>query len=334
MKWQPANRRVSVGSVTDVSEAGLAFSHLSKRYGDVVALDDMTFDLHPGEVFGFVGGNGAGKTTTMRIALGVLLADSGEVLWRGSPVTFETRRRIGYMPEERGLYPKMKVGEQLVYLARLHGLSADTARERTRVWTDRLGVAARIDDEIQALSLGNQQRVQLASALVHDPTVLILDEPFSGLDPTAVEVMSEVLHEQAEAGVPVLFSSHQLDLVERISDRVGIVQAGRMVACGTVEELRGTRRAQLVVDVPGADASWSHSIAGTSLLHETRGRVLLELDEGLDDQTVLRAALAAGPVREFARRLPPLTELFRHVVSVADHDAVPTDQPRAGRVDA
>lgn len=320
--------------MTDISEARLEFSHLSKRYGDVVALDDMTFDLHHGEVFGFVGGNGAGKTTTMRIALGVLLADSGEVRWNGSPVTFETRRRIGYMPEERGLYPKMKVGEQLVYLARLHGLSIDTAKERTRAWTERLGVAARVNDEIQALSLGNQQRVQLASALVHDPTVLILDEPFSGLDPTAVEVMSEVLHEQAYAGVPVLFSSHQLDLVERISDRVGIVQAGRMVASGTVEELRGTGRAQLVVDVPDADPAWSHTVPGTSLLHEKNGRVLLELDEGLDDQVVLRAALSAGAVREFARRRPPLTELFRHVVSEVHQDETSADQPAAGKVEA
>ncbi|MEP7088795.1 MAG: ATP-binding cassette domain-containing protein [Nocardioidaceae bacterium] len=320
--------------MTDISAAGLEFSHLSKRYGEVVALDDMTFDLRHGEVFGFVGGNGAGKTTTMRIALGVLLADSGEVRWRGSPVTFENRRRIGYMPEERGLYPKMRVAEQLVYLARLHGLSVEAARERTAVWTERLGVAARMNDEIQALSLGNQQRVQLASALVHDPAVLILDEPFSGLDPTAVEVMSEVLHEQADTGVPVLFSSHQLDLVERISDRVGIVRAGIMVASGTVDELRGTGHEQLVVDVPDADPAWSRTVPGTSLLREENGRVLLELDEGLDDQVVLRAALAAGPVREFARRRPPLTELFRHVVSVADDDETSAGQPAAGKVDA
>ncbi|HET6625087.1 MAG TPA: ATP-binding cassette domain-containing protein [Nocardioidaceae bacterium] len=293
----------------------LEFDRISKRYGDLVAVDDMSFGIRAGELFGFVGSNGAGKTTTMRIALGVLLADSGEVRWNGTPITFETRRRIGYMPEERGLYPTMKVGEQLVYLARLHGLPATAAWERTRAWTERLGVAARLDDEVQKLSLGNQQRVQLASALVHDPAVLVLDEPFSGLDPVAVEVMSEVLRDKASAGVPVLFSSHQLDLVERICDRVGIVKAGRMVACGTVDDLRGAGPEQVVVDVSGADPSWAREVTGVGMVRSEGSRVLLQLQEGLDDQAVLHAALRAGPVREFARRRPPLTELFRDVVS-------------------
>ena len=298
----------------------LEFDKICKRYGDLVALDEMSFDITGGEVFGFVGSNGAGKTTTMRIALGVLTADSGEVRWDGEPVTFETRRRIGYMPEERGLYPRMKVGEQLVYLARLHGLSPGAASERTRAWTERLGVSARLDDEVQKLSLGNQQRVQLASALVHDPSVLILDEPFSGLDPVAVEVMSDVLREKAAAGVPVLFSSHQLDLVERICDRVGIVRAGRMVACGTVDDLRDAGPEQAVADVPDADPSWAYDVAGATVMEACGGRVLVQLEEGVDDQVLLHAALAAGPVREFGRRRPPLTELFRHVVSAPTND--------------
>jgi len=251
----------------------------------------------------------------MRIALGVLVADSGEVRWSGAPVTFETRRRIGYMPEERGLYPKMKVGEQLVYLARLHGLSRAAAEEHTRTWTQRLGVAARLHDEVEKLSLGNQQRVQLASALVHDPAVLVLDEPFSGLDPVAVEVMSRVLRDKASTGVPVLFSSHQLELVERICDRVGIIQDGRLVACGTVEELRGTGPEQVVVDVPGADSRWADGLPGVTVVGHRDGRVLLRLDEGVDDQRVLTAALQAGAVREFSRYRPPLTELYRHVVT-------------------
>ncbi|WP_322760862.1 ABC transporter ATP-binding protein, partial [Frankia sp. Cr2] len=154
---------------------------VSKRYGDVVALAEMTFDVRVGELFGFVGSNGAGKTTTMRIALGVLAADSGEVRWDGRPVTLATRRRIGYMPEERGLYPRMKVGEQLVYLAELHGMSTPAARRSAQEWTERLGIGGRRDDEVQKLSLGNQQRVQLAAALVHAPDILVLDEPFSGL---------------------------------------------------------------------------------------------------------------------------------------------------------
>jgi ABC-2 type transport system ATP-binding protein len=306
---------VSYNGAPNLTGERLEFDKVNKRYGDLVALDDLSFDIGAGEVFGFVGSNGAGKTTTMRIALGVLAADSGEVRWAGRPVTFETRRRIGYMPEERGLYPRMRVGEQLVYLARLHGLSAAAARERTDAWTQRLGVANRLDDEVQKLSLGNQQRVQLASALVHDPTVLVLDEPFSGLDPVAVEVMSEVLKDKAAAGVPVLFSSHQLDLVQRICDRVGIVASGRMVACGSVEELRGAGPRQVAVDVPDVDPAWASGLPGVEVVRTDGGRLLLQLADGVDDQQVLHAALRAGAVREFAPRRPPLTELFRHVVS-------------------
>ncbi|WP_158893914.1 ATP-binding cassette domain-containing protein [Amycolatopsis anabasis] len=275
----------------------------------------MTFDVRAGELFGFVGSNGAGKTTTMRIALGVLSSDSGAVRWDGRPITLETRRHIGYMPEERGLYPKMKVGEQLTYLARLHGMSVSDARKSVVDWTERLGVAARRDDEVQKLSLGNQQRVQLAAALVHNPSILVLDEPFSGLDPVAVDVMSQVLREKADEGVPVVFSSHQLDLVERLCDRVGIVRSGQMVAKGTVPELRSGGAVRLLVDAPEAPAGWADALPGVTVLGHENGVTELELSDGADDQTVLKAALATGPVREFARRQPSLTELFRNVVT-------------------
>ncbi|HET8970935.1 MAG TPA: ATP-binding cassette domain-containing protein [Candidatus Nanopelagicales bacterium] len=307
---------------------GLELDGISKRYGEVVALDELSLQLRPGEVFGFVGSNGAGKTTAMRIALGVLLADAGEVRWAGRPVTAQTRRRIGYMPEERGLYPRMRVGEQLVYLARLHGLAPDVAQDRMLAWTERLGVASRRGDDVQKLSLGNQQRVQLAAALVHDPAVLVLDEPFSGLDPVAVDVMSGVLAEQAAAGVPVLFSSHQLDLVERVCDRVGIINAGRLVAGGTVEQLRGTGPEQVVVDLPGAPAGWYAGLPGVVAVETVGSRVVLRLPPGADDQPVLQAALATGhPVREFARRRPSLTELYRDVVSAPEDATDEREQP-------
>ncbi|MGH3414472.1 MAG: ABC transporter ATP-binding protein [Marmoricola sp.] len=300
----------------------LEIDHLGKRYGDTVALHEMTFTVRSGEIFGFVGSNGAGKTTTMRIALGVLAADSGEVRWDGREIDEAARARIGYMPEERGLYPRMRVGEQLEYLARLHGLSRWGARAATRDWAERLGVGRRMDDEVQKLSLGNQQRVQLAAALVHDPAMLVLDEPFSGLDPVAVDVMSEVLRNKAAEGIPVIFSSHQLDLVEHISDRVGIVRDGHMVDCGTVEELRGHGPEQLVVDVPAAPRGWADSIPGVTVASSPpshgHGPTVLTLDEGADDQQVLRAAQTTGPVREFARRRPTLTQLFRDVVSETD----------------
>ncbi|HEX6471493.1 MAG TPA: ATP-binding cassette domain-containing protein [Streptosporangiaceae bacterium] len=298
-----------------MSDQRLEIDHVSKRYGDVVALREMTFDVRAGELFGFVGRNGSGKTTTMRIALGVLAADAGEVRWDGSRLTLETRRRIGYMPEERGLYPRMKVGEQLVYLARLRGLTKERAVRSVDVWLDRLGVAERRGDEVQKLSLGNQQRVQLAAALVHDPSILVLDEPFSGLDPLAVDVMSQVLRDKRDEGIPVLFSSHQLDLVERLCDRVGIVREGEMVACGAVDELRTGGQERLVVDAPAARPGWAAGLPGVTVCGQEGTKTVLELGEGADDQAVLRAALATGPVREFTPRRPRLTELFRHVVS-------------------
>jgi ABC-2 type transport system ATP-binding protein len=297
---------------------GLEIDAVSKRYGDVVALREMTFDVRPGELFGFVGSNGAGKTTTMRIALGVLSADAGQVRYDGEPVTHETRRHIGYMPEERGLYPKMKVAEQLTYLARLHGMSTADARSSTEKWTERLGVAGRRDDEVQKLSLGNQQRVQLAAALVHEPRILVLDEPFSGLDPVAVDVMSQVLREKAAEGVPVVFSSHQLDLVERLCDRVGIVRSGQMVEIGTVGELRSGGAVRLRVDVPGAVEGWADGLPGVKVLARKGTVTELELGEGADDQDVLKAALATGPVREFAREQPTLADLFRSVVTTEE----------------
>jgi ABC-2 type transport system ATP-binding protein len=300
-----------------VSGRGLEIRGISKRYGDLVAVRDLNLDIHPGEVFGFVGSNGAGKTTTMRIVLGVLIPDEGEVLWDGSPIGFETRRRIGYMPEERGLYPKMRIGEQLIYLAQLHGASNEQAVEAVGRWLERFGLKNRARDEVLKLSHGNQQRVQLAAALAFDPVMLILDEPFAGLDPEAVDAMSEVLHERAASGIPVVFSSHQLDLVERLCDRVGIIQRGHLVAYGTVDELRANGPNRLWVDAPAAPAGWAASITGVQVVRQEGSCVLLELGASADDQSVLKAALATGPVREFRRDVPSLLDVFREAMTEA-----------------
>lgn len=294
----------------------LQLDNLTKSYGNRKVLDGVAFEVAAGEVFGFVGSNGAGKTTTMRIVLGVLAADAGEVRWGGHPIGLDDRRRIGYMPEERGLYPKMHVREQLQYLARLHGLSPAAAKKSAEAWAERLGVAERLGDEVQTLSLGNQQRVQLAAALVHDPELLVLDEPFSGLDPIAVDVMSSVLRERAAAGVPVIFSSHQLELVERLCDRVGIIKAGRMVTAGSIADLRATEHPRWTVVGP-TDATWLAAVPGARMLQQDGDRAVVEA-LSQDGQDVLRAALAAGPVREFAPARPSLTELYRHVVAAEE----------------
>ena len=283
---------------------------LNKRFGDVHALDGMSFTVHDGEMYGFVGSNGAGKSTTMRIALGVLAADSGEVLLDGRPLDDDTRRRIGYMPEERGLYGKEKILEQLVFLAKLHGVDGKAAKQRGAELLEELGLGERVNDKLDDLSLGNQQRVQLAASLIHDPDILILDEPFSGLDPVAVDVMSTMLTDRARAGVPVIFSSHQLDLVQRLCDRVGIVTRGRMVAEGTVDELRsgGPVRYRVGTQARG----WIP--AGISLIDDSATHVILEAPSTQDDQRILQAAMAAGPVHEFTRVVPDLADLFKEVV--------------------
>lgn len=290
---------------------------LTRAFGPVQALDALSLTVRAGEIYGFVGSNGAGKTTAMRIALGVLAADAGEVRFGGRRLDAATRARVGYMPEERGLYPRMKVGNQLVYLARVHGLGASAAHDAMLEWTDRLGLAERRRHEVMKLSLGNQQRVQLAAALVHSPAILVLDEPFSGLDPVAVDVMSRVLRDQAARGVPVIFSSHQLDLVERLCDRVGIISRGRLVAEGTIEELRVTDRQRLLVRSDGAAPGWAAGLPGVTVVRDDDGVVVVEIRSGdlAAEQAVLRAATAAGTVREFAPVRPRLADLFRGVVT-------------------
>lgn len=288
----------------------LYINNLNKSYGDHQVLHDMTLQVQPGEMYGFVGSNGAGKSTTMRIALGVLAADSGEVLMGDRPIDDDLRRRIGYMPEERGLYAKEKIGDQLRFFARLHCLSDEAARKNADGLLEQLGLAERSDDKLEELSLGNQQRVQLAASLIHDPELLILDEPFSGLDPVAVNVMSDLLVERCNAGVPVLFSSHQLDLVQRLCDRVGIIAKGRMKAEGTVDELR--TRGPIVYEVRTPARDWYPQ--GTRPVEDFGEGVLLEAETTDLDQQILQAAMKVGPVHSFSRRIPHLAELFQEVV--------------------
>ena len=296
---------------------GLELVRLRRRFGDVAALDDVSFDVAEGEIVGFVGPNGAGKTTAMRIAVGVLEPDGGEVRWRGQRVDGRIRRRFGYIPEERGLYPKMRVAEQLVYLARLHGVSRAAARPRAQELLEMLGVAGRAGDRVETLSLGNQQRVQLAAALIHRPDVLILDEPFSGLDPVGTDVLVDALRDESRRrGVPIVFSSHQLELVERVCDGVVMILGGRVVADGSIEDLRASRARRLLrIEVAGATDGWFDALPGVRLEGEVPGGVILELSDGTDDQRVLDLARSVGDVRHFSRVRPTLSELFREVAS-------------------
>jgi len=289
---------------------------LSRRYGDVVALDGLSITIPSGEVFGLLGPNGAGKTTAMRTILGISTPDSGHVLLDGQPIGLDQRRRFGYLPEERGLYGGMHVRDQLVYLAELHGMSSHDAKTSAQSWLERLGIADRATDKLSALSLGNQQRVQLAAALVHGPDVLILDEPFSGLDPVATDELGRVLDEVSGGGSTVVFSSHQLDLVESRCSSVAIIDKGKLVASGSVLDLTTSGRRRLVVELASASPNgWAKGIEGVSVSESAGSRVRLVLEDGVDPQVVLRAAMGAGTVTYFSFERRRLSEVFREAVS-------------------
>ena len=293
---------------------------LTRRFGDFTAVDHVEFTVERGLMTGFVGGNGAGKTTTMRMIMGVLGITEGRVLWGDRPITTADQRAIGYMPEERGLYPKQKVADQLIYLGQLKGMGRTQARNSVMELLERLGLGERTGDTVEELSLGNQQRVQIAASLMIEPAALILDEPFSGLDPEAVDSMADLLREHTSRGVPVLFSSHQLDLVDRLCDKLVILAKGRVRATGTPTELRGgaPRRHRLVAH---EDAGWVRAVPGVAAVDvdgptavidvpadsvEERDRVLAQL---------LSEGLRRGGISELSPIIPPLSEVYREVTS-------------------
>jgi ABC-2 type transport system ATP-binding protein len=294
--------------------ADIEVRHLSRHFGDIRAVDDVSFTVSAGQLTGFVGGNGAGKTTTMRMIMGVLSPTGGEVVWDGRPITQLDRRQFGYMPEERGLYPKQAVLDQLVYLGRLRGMGNAAARQSVTTHLERLGLADRARDHVEKLSLGNQQRVQIIAALMGSPRALVLDEPFSGLDPAAVDNMADLLREHTSRGVPVLFSSHQLDLVERLCERLVVLSRGAVVAAGTPDDLRShsVARHRLVLS---ADAGWVRGVPGIHTVDVDGRTALLEIVEQAAERRLLEEALRRGEVHEFAPQRPSLAQIYREVTA-------------------
>jgi ABC-2 type transport system ATP-binding protein len=284
-------------------------------YGDRVALDGVGFEIAPGVLTGLLGPNGAGKTTLMRIILGVLSPDRGEVLLHEAPVDSEVRQHWGYMPQERGLYPGMQVGDQVVYFGRLHGLSRAEATDRAHRLLAELGLEDRWDQRTDKLSGGLQQRLQLATALVHEPDVVVLDEPFAGLDPVAVAELSDSLRERARAGCTVLFSSHQLDLVQNLCEDILMVDAGRIVLRGPLSTLRAASTGvQLRLDVHAPDRRWLDGFPGAVVVSEEADEVRIAIPPGTDPLRVLDGARAAGRVDDFGLDLPSLSQLFLEAV--------------------
>jgi ABC-2 type transport system ATP-binding protein len=293
----------------------LDFDGVTKRFGPVMALDRCTFPVRPGRLTGFLGPNGAGKTTAMRAVFGLVELDGGTVRWRGAPVGPADRARFGYMPEERGLYPRMRVRDQLTYLGQLCGRRPGDVHRRVDSWLERLGLAERAADRLEALSHGNQQRVQLIAALVNDPDLLVLDEPFSGLDPIAMGAMAGLLSGLAAEGATVLFSSHQLDLVQDLCQDVVIIEHGRVVLAGELAELRAKVPDRFVdVRYRGAAPDWSR-LASATVVEADDGQVRLRVGEGTDVVAVLAAVLDRAELVSFSYQPPTLSELFRQAVA-------------------
>ena len=301
----------------------LVVDHLSKRFGSVVALDDLTFTVPEGQVFGFLGANGAGKTTTMRIALGVLEPDAGQITWRGTPSHRLPRATFGYLPEERGLYPRMKVIDQLMFFAGLHGVSAGRARREANAWLHRFRAEDLANRTSEQLSKGNQQKVQFIAAILHDPVVMLMDEPFTGLDPVNVMLLREAFLELRDRGRTVIFSTHQMEVAEALCESVAIVDRGRMVVGGPLHEVRrSTGRRMVVISVAGQHRlPWLDAVPGARVIRAGMGRSTIELDAGTEPAAVLAAAVAAGaPVTHFEVADPSLEQVF------IDHVGRPADE--------
>jgi len=293
----------------------LDFDGATKRFGAVTALDRCTFAARPGRLTGFLGPNGAGKTTAMRAVFGLVELDAGAIRWRGAPVSAAERARFGYMPEERGLYPRMRVRDQLVYLGELCGRGTKDVARSVDAWLDRLGLAGRAADRLDALSHGNQQRIQLIAALVNEPDLLVLDEPFSGLDPIGMGAMSELLRGVAAGGATVMFSSHQLDLVEDLCQDVVIIEHGRIVLAGELAELRA-KVPQRFVDIRyrGPVPDWSR-LASVTVIQARDGRARLRVDRATDLAAVVTAARDLPDLISFTYQPPTLSDLFRQAVA-------------------
>jgi ABC-2 type transport system ATP-binding protein len=302
----------------------LVVDHLSKRFGSVVALDDLAFEVAPGQVFGFLGANGAGKTTTMRIALGVLEPDAGRITWGGTDSRALPRAVWGYLPEERGLYPRMRVLDQLLFFAGLHGVPADRARREAAAWLHRFRAEDLADRRAEQLSKGNQQKVQFIAAVLHDPQVLLMDEPFTGLDPVNTMLLREAFLELRDRGRTVVFSTHQMEVAEALCESVAIVDRGRMVVGGPLRDVkRATGRRLVRISVADDHRlPWLASVPGTRIIQVGMDRSSVELDAGVEPDAVLAAAVAAGArVLHFEIADPSLEQVFiDHVGRPADDE--------------
>jgi ABC-2 type transport system ATP-binding protein len=291
----------------------LVLENLTKQFGSVVALDGISFSVAPGEVFGFLGGNGAGKTTTMRIILDILKADSGTATWNGEPTDQAPRATWGYLPEERGLYPRMEVLEQLVFLANLFHIPRREGARRAREWLERFNITDYATRRAEELSKGNQQKIQFIAAVIHEPQVLLMDEPFVGLDPVNVALLKEAFHAMRNRGATIVFSTHQMEMVEELCESVVLIDRGRVVLGGTVRDVRRSTGRQVIRLAVDGDTqlAWLTDVPGVKVVRPGQDYAELDVEQSVDPETVLRAALDRGlRVTQFLIADPSIEDIF------------------------
>ncbi|KYG57507.1 ABC transporter ATP-binding protein [Planococcus maritimus] len=288
----------------------LSIKNATKQFGDFTAVDDISLDVAEGQMHGFLGANGAGKTTTFRMALGLLTPTQGEVLWQGRRISYADSPDIGYLPEERGLYPKMKVQDQLVYLAQLRRMGKKQAEQGATEWLERFEVPHYANKKVEELSKGNQQKIQLIASLLHNPKLLILDEPFSGLDPVNVEMLKKAILDFQKQGATIVFSSHRMDHVEELCDDMSILDKGKLIVHGSIREVKRTFGKQNVRIHSDFDITALSAVPGVEKFTAQRGGGVFRVTDEAVGQTLLARALEIGPVRQFALEEPSLEEIF------------------------
>ncbi|WP_060210608.1 ABC transporter ATP-binding protein [Sporosarcina koreensis] len=288
----------------------LQIENVTKRFGDFTAVDQLNLTVDKGSMYGFLGANGAGKTTTFRMILGLLNANEGQITWNGKTISYATSPEIGYLPEERGLYPKMKVEDQLIFLGELRGMKKADAKKAIDYWLERFEVSQNKNKKVEELSKGNQQKIQVIAALMHDPKLLILDEPFSGLDPVNVEMLKKAITDFRNNGATILFSSHRMDHVEELCERLSIIHRGKQIVSGSLRDVKRSFGRQNVRIRSDHDLSNLDNVRGViSVAHSVEGAIFQIEDEEVAND-LLSAALQAGPIRHFEIEEPSLQDIF------------------------
>lgn len=288
----------------------LILENVTKKFNDFTAVNDLSLQIPERELFGFLGANGAGKTTTFRMILGILQANTGVIHWNGQPINYKASPLIGYLPEERGLYPKMKVKEQIVYLARLRGMNKKEAAVETDLWLERFHVPDYAGKKVEELSKGNQQKIQFISSVVHKPQLLILDEPFSGLDPVNVELLKKAVVELKESGTTIVFSSHRMEHVEELCESLCMMQRGRPVVHGSLREIKRSFGKKNVSVQADFDLTFLQDLPGVLRAKKTAEGMQLQIAKEETSQQILSALQGKGFVTKFELEEPSLNDIF------------------------